>query len=220
MHKRRKLQVALMIIVAFTFLVSLTTLLLLHSILFLFTMVLTTGFMYHFAFQFEPIYLNKGEKHKENLLHIAILLLVLPFTVMAYSLEILETPGSYLVHGGVILLALFAVVSYMIDYVIITEDGFEARYLTSPKAKSIKFEDIIEIKFNPWANFVNVITKDDKIQLDIMLVDAQSLLNALSNNTPLEMHQVAFDSLGKFYSSLRINHNLIELDYFKKEESE
>lgn len=169
--------------------------------------------------RFGQTYINKGDKHKENLMNAVIFLIPSGFlTVFLYTIDVLESTYLivlYVITGITVIYILF---SYIIGYVQLTKDGIKSRHILDLKGTEIQFKDVTYVTFSSVTNSLKLHTKDQVAHIDIALTDSKLYLEELSMYIKEEILKEAFEDLRKYYQKLFVQENVNELTFFKERE--
>lgn len=164
--------------------------------------------------------INKGQKHRENIFGIVIMLDSLMFLVLTlYFADFffnVPTINVFIVIGALLFVLLYFILAYIFDYVVVEDDGLTISYFMSLKSTHVKYEHIQSISFGVLMNNFRIKTSNKTHFIDVSLINADEVLNNLSQNTSPEVHKDAFISLGKYFRFFRLKCNIDKLNYFKE----
>ena len=163
-------------------------------------------------------YVKPGDKHNEDMTGVgAISLFPATIAVFLYSLDMLSGRNLVFLYIIIGVVGVYLLASYILDYVIMKEESIEGRYLVQWKTVEIRYDEIEEIRFSDLLNNLVITGNGKKVYLDVALVDAKMMLNTLTSKVNEEIYKEAFERLAKYYRFFKVQSNIEELDYFKKE---
>ena len=170
--------------------------------------------------KYDSVKIAKGQKHREKLMGIVVLIDSLMFLVLTlYFADYYFTVAIfnvYLIIGTLLFIVGYFVMAYLFDYVILEEGGLSANYFLSLRTTHIKYDDIVSMSFGVLMNNIRIKTKDKTHFIDISLVNGDAVLNELFKLTSDNIHQETFAKVGQYFSFFGVKSNLEYLDYFKE----
>ena len=174
-------------------------------------------------FQFTNKETAYGEKHKENLFNLILVLLgfspiITTFIIALEDNGFLQLPFIFIiVIMG--LLVIYLVIAYTTVSITRESDRILGDYYWIRK-REIKYQDIDEVYINKYVNAI--VLKDvegNKIYIDMMITDLHLILNELYRKVEKDMTKKLFTTLETFYKSALLKVNLEQLDAYTEKDS-
>lgn len=226
MFKLRYISLLLtLVIVALFFIVNKDVIFESKILIILVPLIFSTGIIFNFyaIIELEGYETVKGKMQKEKIhtLSFSVLIVFFLLSIISFINYFFEvSPISIIIlYALIAFVIIVGIIQYLADFVLLNENGFESRYIINLKKKSVRFDEITEVKFGSLMNVITVKTSNITAYIDITIKGVEKILNEISIRTSIEIHKIAFENLGKYYKGYFFSKNLQLLRYFDSEEN-
>jgi hypothetical protein len=180
--------------------------------------ILWTGIMMmNILFRFGQKYVNKGHKHRQELMNIT--MLYFPIAIIAiYFYSVNDLRGNVLLLVYILLgvVTLYDVLYYLFRTVVLEDDKMVTMGFPHHFGRTMKYEDIKTIQWSLLSNSLKISDGEQTIYLDVTLTDIKLILNTLTSKVDSTILKNAFEDLKKFYTKIYVKSNIEEMNYFKE----
>lgn len=162
--------------------------------------------------------IEKGYKHRNKWWGLYLMTFVFFILVtMLYFVDYFYGMNDivlWIIIVSILLFLVYFIMSYIVDVVVIEEDGLIISSFLRPKKMKVAYNEIERVAFGPLMNTLKIYSKGKFHIVDITLKNSKHFINALAANTPKELHAEAYLALGRYYNSFGVKKNKELIDFF------